>query len=149
MKTLVSSIAVQMTTFPIMLRIYGEISLAGFFLNLLVLPTVRVVLVSGIAAIVVGMASVGVAVYVVLPGRVLLFLYEKLCELAAGIPFCTWIAGSPELWQCAGYYVLLFLGVGILGMKISVTVRYIRNHADTWTGNPHLSSVWKSADHLS
>ena len=31
MKTLVSSIAVQMTTFPIMLRIYGEISLAGFF----------------------------------------------------------------------------------------------------------------------
>ena len=33
--------------------------------------------------------------------------------------------------------------------KISVTVRYIRNHADTWTGNPHLSSVWKSADHLS
>ena len=43
MKTLVSSIAVQMTTFPIMLRIYGEISLAGFFLNLLVLPTVSVV----------------------------------------------------------------------------------------------------------
>ena len=55
MKTLVSSIAVQMTTFPIMLRIYGEISLAGFFLNLLVLPTVSVVLVSGIAAVVVGM----------------------------------------------------------------------------------------------
>ena len=58
MKTLVSSIAVQMTTFPIMLRIYGEISLAGFFLNLLVLPTVSVVLVSGIAAVAVGMASV-------------------------------------------------------------------------------------------
>ena len=74
MKTLVSSIAVQMTTFPIMLRIYGEISLAGFFLNLLVLPTVSVVLVSGIAAVAVGMASVSAAVYVVLPGRVLLFL---------------------------------------------------------------------------
>ena len=91
MKTLVSSIAVQMTTFPIMLRVYGEISLAGFFLNLLVLPTVSVVLVSGIAAVAVGMASVSAAVYVVLPGRVLLFLYEKLCELAAGIPFCTWM----------------------------------------------------------
>ena len=97
MKTLVSSIAVQMTTFPIMLRIYGEISLAGFFLNLLVLPTVSVVLVSGIAAVAVGMASVSAAVNVVLPGRVLLFLYE--------------------LWQCAGYYVLLFLGVEILGMS--------------------------------
>ena len=125
MKTLVSSIAVQMTTFPIMLRIYGEISLAGFFLNLLVLPTVSVVLVSGIAAVAVGMASVSAAVYVVLPGRVLLFLYEKLCELAAGIPFCTWIAGSPELWQCAGYYVLLFLGVEILGMSRGIV---------TWKG---------------
>lgn len=81
------------------------------------LPTVSVVLVSGIAAVAVGIASVSAAVYVVLPGRVLLFLYEKLCELAAGIPFCTWIAGSPELWQCAGYYVLLFLGVEILGMS--------------------------------
>ena len=116
-KTLAGSLAVQLTTLPIMLRSYGEISLAGFFLNLLVLPTVSVVLVSGIAAVAVGMASVSAAVYVVLPGRVLLFLYEKLCELTAGIPFCTWIAGSPELWQCAGYYVLLFLGVGILGMS--------------------------------
>ena len=133
MKTLVSSIAVQMTTFPIMLRIYGEISLAGFFLNLLVLPTVSVVLVSGIAAVAVGMESVGAAVYVVLPGRMLLFLYEKLCELAAGIPFCTWIAGSPELWQCAGYYVLLFLGVGILGMSRG-TVTW-KGTAGKWAGN--------------
>ena len=116
-KTLAGSLAVQLTTLPIMLRSYGEISLAGFFLNLLVLPTVSVVLVSGIAAVVIGMVSASVAVYVVLPGRALLFLYEKLCELAAGIPFCTWIAGSPKLWQCAGYYVLLFWGVGILGMS--------------------------------
>ena len=113
-KTLVSSIAVQMTTLPIMLRIYGEISLAGFFLNLLVLPTVSAVLVSGIAAVAVGMVSGSMAVYVVMPGRVLLFVYEKLCEVAAEIPFCTWIAGSPELWQCVWYYVLLFGGIGIL-----------------------------------
>ena len=113
-KTLVSSIAVQMTTFPIMLRIYGEISLAGFFLNLLVLPTVSAVLVSGIAVVAIGMVSVSTAVYAVIPGRILLFLYEKLCEAVAKIPFCTWIAGSPELWQCAVYYVLLFGGIGIL-----------------------------------
>lgn len=114
MKTLVSSMAVQMTTLPVMLRIYGEISLAGFFLNLLVLPTVSAVLVSGIAAVAIGMVSVNAAFYVVLPGRALLFLYEKLCELAAEIPFCTWIAGSPKLWQCACYYVLLSGGIGIL-----------------------------------
>lgn len=30
------------------------------------------------------------------------------------IPYCTWIAGSPELWQCAGYYVLVFAGLGLI-----------------------------------
>ena len=74
-KTLVSSLAVQTTTLQIMLRIYGEISLAGFFLNLLVLPPVSAVLVSGIAAVAVGMVSGRVALYVVIPGRVLLLLY--------------------------------------------------------------------------
>lgn len=133
MKTLVSSIAVQMTTFSDHAANLWRDFAGRIFLNLLVLPTVSVVLVSGIAAVVVGMASVGVAVYVVLPGRVLLFLYEKLCELAAGIPFCTWIAGSPELWQCAGYYVLLFLGVGILGMSRG-TVTW-KGTAGKWAGN--------------
>ena len=114
-KTLAGSLAVQLTTLPIMLRIYGEISLAGFFLNLLVLPTVSVVLVSGIAGVVIGMVSANVAVYAVLPGRALLFLYAKFCEVAAEIPFCTWIVGSPKLWQCVVYYVLLFGGIEILG----------------------------------
>lgn len=116
-KTLVASIAVQMTTLPIMLRIYGEISLAGFFLNLLVLPTVSVVLISGIAAVVSGMISINTAIYVAMPGRALLFLYEKLCETVAEIPFCTWIAGSPTLWQCAVYYMLLFVSIGVLWMS--------------------------------
>ena len=30
---------------------------------------------------------------------------------------CLLYTSSPELWQCAGYYVLLFLGVEILGMS--------------------------------
>lgn len=128
-KTLVGSLAVQLTTLPIMLRIYGEISLAGFFLNLLVLPTVGVVLVSGIAAAAIGLVSVSMASYVVLPGRGLLWIYEKLCELAAEIPFCTWIAGSPKLWQCAVYYVLLFGGIGILGYFQSTAEKgYLRKY---------------------
>ncbi|MBU5481022.1 DNA internalization-related competence protein ComEC/Rec2 [Blautia sp. MSJ-19] len=116
-RSLAASFAVQMMTFPIMLRIYGEISIVGFFLNLLVLPTVGIVLVSGIAGVVVGMVSGAAASYVILPGRLLLFLYEKLCETASGIPFCTWIAGSPKLWQCAVYYILLSGGLWLLSQE--------------------------------
>lgn len=40
---------VQFTTLPIVLWFYGEVSVMGIFLNLLVLPTVGVVLGSGTA----------------------------------------------------------------------------------------------------
>lgn len=48
-----SSLVVQLVTLPIVLWTYGEISLAGIFLNLLVLPTVNVVLASGVAGCVI------------------------------------------------------------------------------------------------
>lgn len=106
---LLSSAAVQMTTLPLVLYAYGEVSLAGIFLNLLVLPTVGCVLVSGVAACVLGTVSKGAAGIVIFPGRCLLKLYHLLCMGAGKIPFCTWIAGRPKLWQCGLYYVLLFL----------------------------------------
>ena len=102
-----SSFAVQLFTLPILLWFYGEVSLAGIFLNLLVLPTVGVVLASGVAGIVLGLISLRLAWAAVLPGRVLLLLYEKLCVLAGKLPYCTWIAGVPKLWQAAVYYGIL------------------------------------------
>lgn len=56
-KNLLSSITVQMVTLPIVLYAYGEVSLAGIFLNLLVLPTVGGVLGSGLAGCAVGICG--------------------------------------------------------------------------------------------
>ena len=116
-RSILSSLAVQLTTLPVMLRIYGEVSLAGIFLNLLVLPTVGVVLTCGIAATIVGFFSTGISEVVILPGRILLWIYEKICVVITRIPFCTWIGGSPKLWQCVGYYLLLGLGIMLIWKK--------------------------------
>ncbi|MDC7289813.1 DNA internalization-related competence protein ComEC/Rec2 [Blautia schinkii] len=110
-KALLGSLSVQITTLPVMLWFYGEVSVAGVFLNLVVLPTVGVVLASGVAAVLLGCAWTGAGIACALPGRGLLFLYEHLCILAAKLPFCTWIGGQPTLWQAAVYYVLLGLGL--------------------------------------
>ena len=45
---LLASFAVQITTLPLVLTIYGEVSVAGLLLNLIVLPTVSIVLLSGL-----------------------------------------------------------------------------------------------------
>lgn len=71
-KALVSPIALQLVTLPVMLKFFGEVSIAGFILNLLVLPSVGVVLTGGMAALLLGILSIPVAKLVLLPARVLL-----------------------------------------------------------------------------
>ena len=114
-KSLAGSVIVWLITLPVALRAYGEVSLAGVILNLLVLPTSGIVLASGIFALPVGLFVIEIAKRVVFPGKCVLFLYEKLCEVVGWIPHSTWIAGSPQLWQCAVYYVML--GVAFMGVK--------------------------------
>ena len=114
-KSLAGSVIVWLITLPIALHAYGEVSLAGVILNLLVLQTSGIVLASGIFALPVGIFVIEIAKRVVFPGKCVLFLYEKLCEVVGWIPHSTWIAGSPQLWQCAVYYVML--GVAFAGVK--------------------------------
>ena len=114
-KSLAGSVIVWLMTLPIALRAYGEVSLAGVILNLLLLPTSGIVLASGIFALPMGIFVIEIAKRVVFPGKCVLFLYEKLCEVVGWIPHSTWIAGSPQLWQCAVYYVML--GVAFMGVK--------------------------------
>lgn len=111
LKSFRTSLAVQLTTLPLVLLAYGEVSVAGIFLNLLILPTVGIVLCSGLGCCITGFLSLVAAGFCALPGHVLLEIYEKLCMLVAGLPFCTWIAGAPELWQSVLYYVLLTTGL--------------------------------------
>ncbi len=110
-KTLLGSLAVQMVNLPVMLYFYGEVSLMGIFLNLAVLPTVGAVLACGVLGGLAGLLSMRAAEIILIPGRVLLFLYEQLCRLAGKLPWCTWIGGQPELWQILGYYGFLFLAL--------------------------------------
>lgn len=114
-KSLAGSVIVWLITLPIALCAYGEVSLAGVILNLLVLPTSGIVLASGIFALPVGIFVIEIAKRVVFPGKCVLFFYEKLCEVVGWIPHSTWIAGSPQLWQCVVYYVML--GVAFAGVK--------------------------------
>ena len=71
----------------------------GIFLNLLVLPTVGIVLGSGTAGALLGLVTVRGAFLAVVPGRIILRGYEFLTVLLGRLSFCTWIGGKPEVWQ--------------------------------------------------
>ena len=123
LKSLMGSVCVQLTTLPVMLWFYGEVSIIGIFLNLLVLPTVGIVLISGVFTALIGCISPGLAVCVSLPGRLVLFAYDKLCCLGTSLPFCTWTPGQPKIWQAVIYYILLFSVTGAAGFLIKKEVK--------------------------
>ena len=112
-KSFLASGTVQLTTLPVVLWFYGEVSVLGIFLNLLVLPTVGIVLGSGTTGAFVGLFSSRGAFLAALPGRIILKSYEFLAELAGKLPICTWVGGKPQIWQIVGYYVILAAGVWI------------------------------------
>ena len=111
------SVALWLVTLPVMLKFFGEVSLAGLILNLAVLPSVGVVLSGGVAAMLLGFVSIPAARAVIFPAKGVLLLYEKLCELAGRSRWCTWIGGEPELWQILVYYMIL-IAVLFIGQHI-------------------------------
>lgn len=117
MKVLISSVAIQLVTLPVMLKFFGEVSVIGLLLNLVVLPSTGVVLGCGTTAVLLGFFSIPAARLVILPARGLLHVYEALCIWAGRSKFSTWIGGEPEAWQILVYYVLLFT-VLVMGQYI-------------------------------
>ena len=116
-KVFCESVALWLVTLPVMLKFFGEASLAGLVLNLAVLPSVGVVLAGGVAAMILGFVSIPAGRVVIFPARVLLFLYERLCELAGRSRWCTWIGGEPKIWQITVYYAIL-IAVLFIGQYI-------------------------------
>ena len=114
---LLSSASVQIVMLPVLLYFYGEVSLAGIFLNLLVLPTAWIVLVSGVTTVLAGMLYIPAGTLTAVPGRGLLFLYEKLCMVTVRLPFSNWITGKPQLWQIWCYVGILCAVVWISRRK--------------------------------
>ncbi len=109
LRSVLLSTAVQLTTIPVLLYTYGEISLTGTVLNLLILPTSGIALVSAVAAMLAGSLFLPAGILAALPGRIVLKVYHRLAEGTGLLPVRTWIAGSPGALQTAGYILILVL----------------------------------------
>lgn len=101
-----ASFSVALATLPVQLWYYYEVPVYAVFLNLLVLPFVKILMLTGIAtAALPGFLPAAAVV------RLILGWYEFLCGLFGGLPFHTWNPGCPGLWQIAAYYPVIGIAV--------------------------------------
>lgn len=139
---LIASLGVQLTMLPVSLYFFGEVSLIGIFLNLIVLPTVGILLGSGVLGVLAGCANYKVGSVVILPGRILAEVYDALCKLAGNLPIGTWIAGQPRLWQVVVYYVLLAGAVAVLTYKDAGKGKTFQKREEIQNKKPQNKKIW-------
>lgn len=106
-------LAVQLATIPIQMYFFYELPVFGILVNLLVLPTVGIVLASGVFGCLAGLAVPLLGELFLLPGAFLLKMYLCIGQILRGIPFASVITGRPSMWKILLYYILLAVWVGI------------------------------------
>ena len=93
-----------------MMYFFYEISMFGIIINLLVLPTAGILLISGCVGSLLGMCGIiPLGKLVTAAALLILEAYISVGKAIQNIPFAVWITGKPALWKCVCYYVVLFL----------------------------------------
>ena len=131
LKTVIVSIAIQLTLLPVMAWHYFVFPVYGVLLNLIVIPLMGIVVCSGLAVLFAGISMRLAAVCLhgvlpaavsgglhpakiltalcVAPGHYILKLYEYLCTLFTGLPYAEVCVGRPDMTNIVIYYILLFM----------------------------------------
>ncbi|MDE6213669.1 MAG: ComEC/Rec2 family competence protein, partial [Lachnospiraceae bacterium] len=105
-KALSAGLWVAVFTLPVHLCFYYQFPPYSIFLNLLVIPCMGAVLLSGIATVAAGALSLSLGHIASLPGAAILTFYEKCCDFCGKLPGRQWIAGCPAQWQVVAFGVL-------------------------------------------
>lgn len=102
------SIAIQLTTWPILAYYYYEISVYSVFLNVIMLPFLGLIIMSGMMAGIIGLYCIPGAKLIAIPAGVILKLYYNLGMWAQKLPGANLIVGKPTIGRIAMYYSLFF-----------------------------------------
>lgn len=98
-----ASVSIQLPMLPVVAMNYYELPLFAVFVNLVVIPALPVIFISGLLASVAGCVGAIPGKVLVFPAFAVLKLYELLCSLVMKLPGASVITGAPD-----GYRIFLF-----------------------------------------
>ncbi len=105
-ETVLLAIVIQIVTLPVTVYHFYEYPVYGTILNLLVIPLMGYVLVSGLAGLALGALWLPAGRFAVGTGHYILKLYAWLCRRFEKLPGAVQIVGRPRLWQLVLYAAL-------------------------------------------
>ena len=112
-RDLIFSICLQVVMLPAILFYQYSWPVFGVLLNLIVIPLLSVVVLSGILGSVVGVFWISAGKILVLPAKWILEMYQKMGEGTIKISFSQILTGKPSLIQ-----IFIYVGIILLGFII-------------------------------
>ena len=121
----------QLATFPVILRTYYSFSPYSFPANMILLPFMSVIVLSGLVAGILGciylLSGAGMVLNIGIiaggPAHFLLKAYGKVSEWLLGLPKADMITGCPGVVQCFIYYLIFFCCVYLAGRLGSFIIK--------------------------
>lgn len=123
-RSLLLSFSIHLLTVPILCSSYFQISVYSIFLNLLVLPLMTGVFLSGVSGMALGLASLTLGKLAAFPAHLILKLYSFLAGIFLKLPGAVFLTGKPKGWQILLYY--LILGLALLSMRRYIKKKKVR-----------------------
>ncbi|MCR5322124.1 MAG: DNA internalization-related competence protein ComEC/Rec2 [Lachnospiraceae bacterium] len=120
---LLGGAAVTLFTMPLIVYSYYEVPLYSMLLNLLVIPLMSVLMVSGIVSLLAGMISLRAGALIALPAHYVLGTYDGLCSYIVKLPHHSIISGSQGEYRLVAAYLLFF---SVIFMNRRFIARYLR-----------------------
>ena len=115
--SIISSISVLLATLPIVLNNFYEVSLTGILLNIIVIPLMSLVVITGLLGGFVALVSETVGSFILGITHYILNLYTLFCRLGDRLTFLRLIIGKPDKWQIVLYYLILVIVFYFLALK--------------------------------
>lgn len=115
-----TSLSIQMVTAPVILWHSFGIPVYGVFLNLIVIPLMTYVVISGFLGLGLSFLSESVGGAMLGGAHYILKFYEVICNGTGKLPGAELVLGQPEVWKIGCYYGLVIFGAIIFerGEKI-------------------------------
>jgi len=115
--SIISSISILLATLPIVLNNFYEVSLTGILLNIIVIPLMSLVVITGLLGGFVALVSETMGSFLLGITHYILNLYTLFCRLGDRLTFLRLIIGKPDKWQIVLYYLLLVILFYFLALK--------------------------------
>ena len=139
------SLSLQMVTAPVVCWHSFGIPVYGVFLNLLVIPLMTYVVLSGFIGLGLSFLSVSAGGAMLGGAHYILKLYEVVCNGIGKLPGAELVLGQPEVWKIGCYYVLVVSGAIIYerGMKIAEKF-HEKKHKSKEKSEESVLNLWKT-----